>query len=127
MKIQHVRLVNGDELIGDVIIDDHDAIVISHPLLVDEVSNELGDAMVLNHYIPLSENTACKIKKIHVVTMTDLHPIMQEHYELSLQTTGRLTERILGEIDRVNQAMKALLMEDSIDPTRLSKGTDTVH
>jgi len=127
MNVKHIRLVNGNELIGEVLFEDEDFVLIDGPLLVNEMESDLGSALMLNPYIPYSQNTCCQIKTDHIVTVTDLHPVMIKHYTLSLKATNRLNQKILDEIDRVNQTMEALMMEESIDPTRISKGTDSVH
>ena len=57
-NIQHIRLINGEELIGDVVDYYDNKILVSQPLLVNERMSQTGkSAIVLTKYIPFSSSS----------------------------------------------------------------------
>ena len=96
--IQHIRLINGDEIIGDVISVSEKTITIDNPLHVEERVNDMGYAgIVLTKYIPFSQYKVCELQKQHVITTTELDPAVQKYYYLSLKINKNMI--IFGDSD----------------------------
>ncbi len=130
-NIQHLRLTNGEELVGDILFSDDYQVLIDNPLVLEERDTGSGSALVLSQYIPYSTSTVCNISKKHIITQTELHEELVRYYYYSLKFAYRSTEKSLREIKRVNDLMQAVVEEDelleSIDQTKLVKGSNSIN
>ena len=108
--IQHIRLINGDEIIGDVISVSEKTITIDNPLHVEERVNDMGYAsIVLTKYIPFSQYKVCELQKQHVITTTELDPAIQKYYYLSLKINKNIEKNMIDDINQVNIKMEQAL------------------
>jgi len=111
-NIQHIRLINGEELIGDVVDYYDNRILVSQPLLVNERVSATGkSAIVLTKYIPFSSSSVCELQNKHVITITDIHEEMVKYYHHSLRFAYVHEENMIKDIQSVNTMMEASLMD----------------
>ena len=122
-NIKHIRLINGEEIIGNIIGQTKTKWIISEPLLVDQ--NE--DYVVLNSYLPFSDPNQCEISKSHIITMAYLHPEMIRYYYYSLKFVVKKDRIMLQEIHKVNSHMQASLLSEAVDQNRLMKGSNVLN
>jgi hypothetical protein len=88
MAIQIIRLSTGEELIGEVSVDESGGYVISKPAILGMIEGEEGvPNMVLQKYLPHSEqgeDISIRINSDHVMfTFSPLSEILN-HYNSSL-------------------------------------------
>lgn len=127
-NIQHIRLINGEEIIGDIVDYYDNKILISCPLVVSEKLTPAGkSAVVLTKYIPFSANNICEISNNHVITITDLHEEMIRYYYHSLRFSYVSEENMIKEIQAVNIMMEASLMDTYSNSIKTSDGSDSLH
>lgn len=130
-NIQHLRLVNGEEIIGDILFSDDYQVLVDSPLVIDEKVTDQGSAIVLSQYIPYALNSVCNIPKRHIIVMNELNPEIKRYYYNSLKFAIKATEKTIKEIDKINQLMEAAIEEDelleSLDQSRLVKGSSTIN
>lgn len=126
-NVQHIRLVNGEELVGDIIGIDGDSIIVDTPMVIDERSTQYGSSIILTEYSPFSMSSVCHIDSKHIITRNQIHPVMKKYYYLSRKISKESTERILADISEVNNTMESILMESSLDATHLCQGTRSKH
>lgn len=117
-KVQHLRLVNGDEIIGNVLRKDKKGVLVDHPLIVVQRDDDDGKMVALMRYMPYSENTCCEFVPTHIIAFADLHPEIVKYYDLSLKINKNSQKATLEYIRHANQMMeqslysKPLIMSD---------------
>lgn len=130
-NIQHLRLINGEEIVGDIIAETDTTIVMDNPLQVEERREESGTVLVLSKYIPFSKNQICELAKSHIITFNELHPELIRYYYNSLKFNQSSEMKMIDEISRVNLVMEEVMDQDKVigkdHLSRMSKGTDTKH
>jgi hypothetical protein len=122
-NIKHIRLINGEEIIGNVISNTKTKIVVSEPLLVDQ--ND--EYVILTSYLPFSNPNQCDILKSHIITQSYLHPEMIRYYYYSLKFVNKKDMVMLQEIHKVNSMMQASLLSELVDSGRLVKGSTVIN
>ena len=127
-NIQHIRLINGDELIGDVLDVYLDKILISCPLIVTERMSSTGKpATILTKYLPFSSNEICEIALSHTITMTDIHEEMKKFYFHSLRISHEYEEQMLSQVKEANIRMEASMMDDVAINNGTSSSSNLLH
>ena len=127
-NIQHIRLINGEELIGDVVDYYDNKILVSQPLLVNERMSQSGkSAIVLTKYIPFSSSSVCEIQNNHVITITDIHEEMVKYYHHSLRFSYVHEENMIKDIQSVNVMMEASLMDMHASGFDTSNSSSSFH
>lgn len=132
-KVQHLRLINGDELIGIVVKSDTKSVTVDQPLVVTYQSgkNDNREYVALVKYLPYSLDNFCKIQKDHVIAVSDLHPDIERYYELSLLATQKYQDSTLDYIRYANQMMEQRLfnaiMMDSDKIGHITQSSNTVN
>lgn len=130
-NIQHLRLINGEEIVGDIIAETETTIVMDNPLQVEERREEGGSSLVLTKYIPFSKTQICELAKSHIITFNELHPELIRYYYNSLKFNHSSEMKMIDEIYRVNLVMEEMLDQKtalkSDHLVNMSKGTDTKH
>ena len=127
-NIQHIRLINGEELIGDVIDYYDNKILVSYPLLVDERMSTSGkSAIVLTKYIPFSTTNMCELMNTHVITITDIHEEMVRYYKHSLRFSHVHEENMIKDIQSVNVMMESSLMDMKASVKHPSNNSNSFH
>lgn len=139
-NIQHLRLVNGEELVGDIIGETDYSILLDNPLIVEEKVDDMGSTLLLTKYIPFAKTKICELSKSHIITYNELHPELIRYYYNSLKLSKDSEKRMVDEIARVNDLMEQVFSgkdtsstKDSFDTSynlnvsRISKSSNTVH
>lgn len=104
--IIHIRLVNGEEVIGALANKTDSSLFISHPLVVDQVAGDDGKyRIVLNNYLPFADEKICEFINPHIISVTNLHPEVERYYSLSLKMAERYDSLMLNEIKNNNDAI----------------------
>jgi hypothetical protein len=67
-NVQHIRLVNGEELVGDIIGIAEDSIIVDTPMVIDERVTQYGSSIILTEYSPFSMSSVCHIDSKHIIT-----------------------------------------------------------
>ena len=116
MIIKHIRLINGEELLGYLMNETPTELVLSQPLLVEELENEMGIARkVLTNYIRFATgDIECKISKAHVITYNDVHPEVKKYYENSLTFAKDYDEEFLLSLKSANDKMHEYITSEQI-------------
>lgn len=130
MPIQHVRLINGEEIVGVVVNISSKHVTVQNPLMIEEKKDEAGSVLILTKYIPFSKEQTCNLQMNHIITLTNLHPELERYYNNSLRLNVRTEDRIVQEIRRVNILMEEVMEEQevsSIDSRMIHKTTDSKH
>lgn len=107
VNIQHIRLVNGEELLATVRKSTSDQVVIENPLIVQENDGYI----VLVPFMPYSRKKSVSLSKNHVIALTDLHPEMEKHYQLSLKVARKHNNNTIDHIRQVNHQMEIALFK----------------
>lgn len=134
-NIQHLRLVNGEEIVADIIGETEVSIILNNPLIVEEKIDELGSTLLLSKYIPFSKTKIMELSKTHIITYNELHPELIRYYYNSLKFNKDSEIRMIDEISRVNDLMEQLVNSkeskgsiEDINLNRISKvSSNTVH
>lgn len=130
-NIQHLRLINGEEIVGDIIAETDTIVILDNPLQVEERKEESGTVLVLSKYIPFAKNQICELAKSHIITFNELHPELIRYYYNSLKLNESSEMKMIDEISRVNLVMEEIIDQDKIlskdHISRMSKGTNTEH
>lgn len=107
MSVQHFRLINKDELIGEVIYEDIRMVILRQPLLVDEQSIGEGQKVVcLLRYILGGDDSKIKFDRSHILTQTDVFPEIERFYRNSLISNEIQKENTIDLIRQCNDAME---------------------
>lgn len=132
-NIQHIRLINGEEIVADIISETEWTITVDTPLMIEERRDESGaSALIMTKYIPFSTDNRCELSKEHIITFSQLHPELIKYYKNSIVFNGKSTAKIVAEIGRVNALMEEIMMEEEFDHSGLEeehiiKGTTSKH
>ena len=108
--IRLVRLINGDELITEVVGLYKDGskqfLVIKEPLLVQ--GDESGNVILLS-YIPFASSNQIEIDCRHIVTRSEIHPEMERYYNNSLICNQRFSDPAM--IERVRETNRQIELQ----------------
>jgi hypothetical protein len=127
-NIQHIRLINGDEIIGDVLDIYLDKVLISCPLIVTERMSTTGKpATVLTKYLPFSSNEVCEISLSHIIVIADIHEEMMKFYFHSLRISNEYEEQMLSQVKEANIRMEASMMDDVAINNGTSSSSNSLH
>ena len=117
-----VKLITGEELVSKVCyLEDEDKVLLENPLQVLGARQKKGQLEVsgfsFSEWINASFDNMFIIKRDHIMTMTEIDPMIQDFYEKTLQRlengkniTGRggKLPRQSGYLGSVNQMKKSL-------------------
>ena len=112
--LKHIRLINGEELLGIVLEETKDDWSIQQPLLVEELDSADGSSRkVLTNYIRFSpdKTPTCRISKSHIITVIDVHPEVQKYYENSLIFAKDYDDEFIFSIKSANDKMNDYIQD----------------
>ena len=129
-----VKLVSGEEIIGDVLHVDCEVMILKNPLSVGEMESEGESAIVLQPFITFDTSSQVTLNNKHVIAYSKAYPEMQQYYDLSLEVSIRYETRRLENlrvtnelmIERLTDSIEELSYEESIGKI-LHKGTNTIN
>jgi len=86
MSISLIKLINGEEVLGSIVSNDSNGMLVENPLLVSiERDFKSGlSGLTLLTYIPYSEEQNVLFNNNAVISYTDVDLYMTEYYEKSL-------------------------------------------
>lgn len=117
-QIRHIRLLNGDEIFGEILLESDKSITIQSPLVAADHINQDGmEVIALVPYLPFSEedNDVCEISCDKIITYCSVHEIVEEHYRLSLHMCDKAYNQQLMKIAEVNRFMQESMMLDEMN------------
>lgn len=131
-NIQHLRLVNGEELVVTIISETKTDMTVDNPMLIQERRDELGSSLVLTNYVPFTSKKVCKLKKSHIITLCALHPELVKYYHNSSKISEQYEVKMIEEISKANILMEQLLNQEKeekwdIPVSRVSKSNNRLH
>jgi len=127
-KVQHLRLVNGEEVLSVIEREDATAYYLSSPMVVAIREDDFGKMTVLMNYIPYNKSTLVPISKAHVITCSDIHEEMERHYFLSLKINKQAELGMLESLRETNSMMeKALVTSPKARKKHVMPGSDKLH
>lgn len=130
--IVHVKLINGDDLVARLIHINDEVIVLEAPMVVEERENSMTGAsvLVLVKYVHSKDN-AITVRRDHVITSGDVHPIFEKYYNISKVYYEKFVEEnIYSEVEKVTSAMEDALFSPPKAETKSelkSSSNNTIH
>jgi hypothetical protein len=112
--VKHIRLINGDEIIGELFKLKKDEVLIKKPMVVSEREDEATkiSTVVLSKYVLFEEEKAISFRRDHIITLTDVLDEIRSYYYNSLEYNKRFVEPLVqAEIVKVNEVMSAVLQQ----------------
>ena len=76
LKIQHIKLGSGDEVLALVISIDKGMMHVEYPVLIDI----LGETYIMSDYLPTAKKNVATFYTSHVVAMCDVLDSVKEAY-----------------------------------------------
>lgn len=113
----HIRLVNGDELIGELESTSNTEIMLKRPMLVSEVTDEKTKiaTIVLSKYILFDDDQVFPFSKTHIVTQTNILDEIKSYYYNSIEYNSKFVEPVIRqELSKVNKVMENILRAASL-------------
>jgi hypothetical protein len=112
----HLRLLNGDEILCQVIRKDKAFITVQDALVVDEVKdNETGRSSIFLSKYTLTGDDKVKLRVDHVVTMTNVAPEIEDYYKNSVEYSKNYIEPTkLTEIAKVSSMLGSINKQPEI-------------
>ena len=85
-----IKLTTGEEVVAKVVyLEDEDKVLLENPLQVLAAKQRKGQLEVsgfsFNEWISASFDNMFIIKRDHIITMTEIDPLIQDFYEKTLQ------------------------------------------
>ena len=85
-----IKLTTGEEVVAKVVyLEDEDKVLLENPLQVFAAKQRKGQLEVsgfsFNEWISASFDNMFIIKRDHIITMTEIDPLIQDFYEKTLQ------------------------------------------
>ncbi len=117
-EIKHIRLINGDEIFGSIVLEEDNQITVGLPLVATDVLTPDGrEATSLVPYLPFvdTDKNHCVLKNNMIITCTDVHDAVEDHYNLSLHYVEKSTDRRIQEIEEINQYMRESIVLNEIE------------
>lgn len=111
-NVYHLRLINGDEIIGELTGATEESLLIQKPMLVSEITDDKTrmSTIVLSKYVLFDDNQEIPFKKIHVVTQTHILEEIKNYYYNSIKYNARFVEPVIKrELIKVNGNMQDML------------------
>lgn len=115
-EVIHLRLINADEIIGELDKIEDEKIYLRKPMIVDEREDPKSKtvSIVLTRYLLCDKSISIPFRSEHIITQTGVLPEISEFYFNSLEYNERFMEpQILSDIEKTNTAMREFLEEDS--------------
>ena len=85
-----VKLISGEEIVSKVVyLEDEDKVLLENPLQVQSAKQRKGQLEIsgfsFSEWISASFDNMFIIKRDHIMTMTEIDPLIQDFYEKTLQ------------------------------------------
>lgn len=112
-----IKLVNGTEIIGEVILNDEKAVVLKDPLQINyRYKNDFSPPIIsLQRYSPFAQPEEIHFKQEHIINVTPPVNNMIKYYNVSLKN---IKENVDGDIDN---ELAAASGDDDMSPESQAK------
>lgn len=136
MKVHHIRLQNGDEILTEIINETDSIIFVKNPYVVEEIPNEGGSStIILSKYLLSSdEENTLSLKHRHIVTITEVHEEIQRYYLNSIIHNKLIEQQKIQDIHEVNNLLEQMnedrnkrVVLKNVEKNRVHIGSNTVH
>ncbi len=108
--ILHFRLVNQEEILGQLVDETDYEVHILNPYIVVEGAENI----ILSKYVPFQEDQTVRISRTHIITMTNLHPEMIRYYENTKIVGKSASETAIKGLAAVNEQMEEYIYKGSL-------------
>lgn len=124
-----IKLLQGIELIGDVVVDTKVKILLDCPMLITEKMNmETGYKVTMfDRFIIFSDDNFFHIKKNQILYMLPVNEEVKKYYYHSLKYGENTKNKILGDISSINYNMEQYMLEESFGVSDYVESSNTVH
>jgi len=111
-NVIHLRLVNSDEVLGELEKVENDIIYLKRPMIVDEHEDPRtrNVNIVLTKYILFNTSESIPFKAEHVITKSNVLPEISDFYFNSIEYNEKYLEpTIVKDIQKTNEMIRQLL------------------
>lgn len=108
--VKHLRLVNNEEVIAEVTKETKESLVLRNPYMVIE----LPETVSLAKYVPFSAEQVVEIKKVHIITITELHEEMVRYYDNTIQIGKNAAEKAMAGLKNINDVMEDYIYDKTV-------------
>ena len=125
-----IKLINGDEVIGDIVEEQENTITVSNPLQIETVFNENTgtDHLMMSMYMPLGKiQEPLKYNKWHILQMVPARDQVIRYYYNSLEYNSKLSESIENTINHTNNTMESRENFSNNEQVYIHSASKTVH
>ena len=116
-KIVYIRLITGDEIVGDCLGEDEEStmIILKSPMVMSEVINPYTHSIgiTLSKYMIFGNHEVIPIKNDHIVTITTPIKELEDFYNSSVVFNEEIASKeVADELSRANRATKTAIIEE---------------
>ena len=111
MDVQHLRLVDGQEIIAYINSVDGAMIITERPMLVHSIQNKGFDTYFFSKYMPFAELNLVKINSRNVIAATRVRNDIKEKYIQAAIETSKSRDDEDMDIDLTEEEMDLNFME----------------
>jgi hypothetical protein len=132
--VRHFRLINGEEILGELIEETASEVFVKNPHVVVETSS----AIVLSKYVPFSHQQVISLRRDHIITTTELHDEMIRYFKNSIILSKNTADAAIEGLMKVNDMMEEMIynlplgrdvdpLEEFMDLQSTHPTSNTVH
>lgn len=127
-NLQHFRLINGDEVLGDLINNSSSYYYINDPMVIDDWYDQSGGqgGIILNRFCTFSDDNFVAINQNHVVSMVPVSDNVKEYYYQSVKLSTRASSRLFEQLSDAAETIK-VSMEPKKPMPFIHKGSTSTH
>ncbi|NHJ33121.1 MAG: hypothetical protein FK732_09670 [Asgard group archaeon] len=112
-NIKHIRLINNDEIIGNLVDTKNGVVTIDKPLVVENfVDDDQREKLVLMNYVSFSKQEHVELLAGHIITMCNVHDEIEKYYYNSLKAINLREQAMIDTIKDTNEAVSDYEAED---------------
>lgn len=108
------RMINGDELIAELMDENKKFLFLKNPLIVEELfdHNTGASNVILSSYVPFGLTESISFDRNHVMTVLPVKKPIERYYFNSLKYNTAITDkRVEEEVNNINIQMEELLIK----------------
>lgn len=112
MSIYHVRLINGEELLGEWLgtTEETEEIVIKTPMALSDAAQNGTNGLILTRYTTFDAVEVVSFKPEHVLSLSPVIDEMAEYYNLSVEYTNKVARKaVMLELNEINRTLRGIL------------------
>ena len=112
MSIYHVRLITGEELLGEWLgtTEETEEIVIKTPMSMSDAGQHGTNGLILTRYTTFDAVEVVSFKPEHVISLAPVIDEMAEYYNLSVEYTNKVARKaVMHELNEINRTLRGIL------------------